>query len=410
MKKKGVFMKFYLNNILEDAGVFGYQQYEKPLLTALITEDPILLVGEHGIAKTLLSEKLAQLLGYSTDAENKEFQAYDASKSLFEDVVGFPDPKKMKQGYIDYLNSPITIWDKKFILIDEISRANPTMQNKWLEVIRNRRVMGKKIPHLKYIFAAMNPLSYLGANPLDTALADRFAQIITIKNNFSSDDLAKIINTMHDDDCPGLNKATKAKQDTRLITLVNELKQYCSNIPKSLSDMATKFTIAFYNKLNELNLPISPRRASMLNRNIQIYQIIDWYYDVQAPIKVENFVLATQNIWLYPVIDDEPNIDILMEALYYGLAEVGLIKLDDAKIKNAKKMMSGMKASSSKTSNKQAQNQKVKSNVQNSNNQTPIDDFFDETKDVLNDIKDDFDIFLNQVSSAWDELWNNNKN
>ena len=99
-----------------------------------------------------------------------------------------------------------------------------------------------------------------------------------------------------------------------------------------------------------------------------------------------------------------------MEALYYGLAEVGLIKLDDAKIKNAKKMMSGMKASSSKTSNKQAQNQKVKSNVQNSNNQTPIDDFFDETKDVLNDIKNDFDIFLNQVSSAWDELWNNNKN
>ncbi len=141
-------MSQQFNSILEQLQVYGYRPISKQILSSLITGDPILFVGNHGIGKTLLAEKIAKSLGCLTQGDFKEFQAYDASKSLFEDVVGFPDPKKMQQGEVDYLNSPITIWNKRFILIDEISRANPTMQNKWLEVIRSRRVMGRQIPRL----------------------------------------------------------------------------------------------------------------------------------------------------------------------------------------------------------------------------------------------------------------------
>ncbi len=135
--------------------------------------------------------------------ENIEFNAYDASKSLFEDVIGFPNPMKMQTGVLYYLPSPITIWNKKFILIDEISRANPAMQNKWLEIIRSRRLMGKIIPNLKYVFSAINPLNYSGTNPLDSALADRFFIIVQVPTSFSRSNLSKIFNCSDDNPLTG---------------------------------------------------------------------------------------------------------------------------------------------------------------------------------------------------------------
>ncbi len=69
------------------------------------------------------------------------------------------------------------------------------MQNKWLEIIRSKRLMGKYISNLEYIFAAINPPSYLGANYLDSALADRFFLIVNAPSGYHREDLTKIINT-----------------------------------------------------------------------------------------------------------------------------------------------------------------------------------------------------------------------
>ena len=38
--------------------------------------------------------------------------------------------------------SAVTVWDKQFVLIDEINRAVPELQAKWLEIIRSRKIMG----------------------------------------------------------------------------------------------------------------------------------------------------------------------------------------------------------------------------------------------------------------------------
>ena len=157
-----------MSSILPKLGIYGWASHDENLLLAsLLTGDPLLLVGTHGTAKTGLAGKIAEALGW-------RFIAYDASKCLFEDVLGYPNVKKLQEGQVEYIGSPVTIFDKEFVLIDELNRAVPEMQSKWLEVIRSRRIMGFAT-QVKWAWAAMNPASYSGVQSLDEALVGRFA-------------------------------------------------------------------------------------------------------------------------------------------------------------------------------------------------------------------------------------------
>lgn len=72
-------------SILEKMGIFGWKEEEENLLLAsILTGDPLLLIGRHGSAKTAVAEKMAEALA-------RKFIVYDASKALFEDVLGYPN-------------------------------------------------------------------------------------------------------------------------------------------------------------------------------------------------------------------------------------------------------------------------------------------------------------------------------
>jgi len=157
-----------MSAILPKIGIYGWKADDENLLLAsLLTGDPLLLIGTHGTAKTGLACKVAEALGW-------KFIAYDASKCLFEDVLGYPNVKKLQEGVVEYIGSPVTIFDKEFVLIDELNRALPEMQSKWLEVVRSRKIMGFPTK-VKWVWAAMNPAGYSGTQSLDEALAGRFA-------------------------------------------------------------------------------------------------------------------------------------------------------------------------------------------------------------------------------------------
>ena len=167
-------------NILEEKlGVIGWEKIEDYILTGGLTGDPILLVGEPGTNKTGVIQDFAELLSLN-------FQTYPADKAQFEEIVGFPDLKST--GEMDYLKTPMSIWGKECILIDEINRTLPQHQNKWLEVIRDRSIQGQKIPTLKWVFAAMNPPENVGTNPLDAALASRFSLVVKVPDIFEMKD------------------------------------------------------------------------------------------------------------------------------------------------------------------------------------------------------------------------------
>ena len=181
-------------------GIYGWKEADENLaLSSLLTGDPVLLVGSHGTAKTGLFMKIAEALGLRAIS-------YDASKALFEDVLGYPNPKELLEGRVRYIGSQVTIWDKEFVLIDELNRAQAEMQNKWLEIIRSRRVMGAETA-VKWVWAAMNPKSYSATQTLDEALVGRFAMFVYPPEVLSMDeaDRARVACHMNGDDAPALS-------------------------------------------------------------------------------------------------------------------------------------------------------------------------------------------------------------
>ena len=161
-------------------GLEGWQTLEPVVLAALISGEPLLLVGRHGTAKSFLLERLAQALGLV-------FRFYNTSLINYDDLVGIPVPTE-DHSALRYIATPSAIWDAEVVFMDELSRARPELQNKVFPIIHERRIQGVALPKLRYRWAAMNPPSpadgeeeeivYTGAEPLDPALADRFAFIV----------------------------------------------------------------------------------------------------------------------------------------------------------------------------------------------------------------------------------------
>ena len=161
-------------------GLEGWQGREPVVFAALISGDPLLLVGRHGTAKSFLLERLAQALGLV-------FRFYNTSLVNYDDLVGIPVPSE-DQSALRYITTPSAIWDAEVVFMDELSRARPELQNKVFPIIHERRIQGVELPKLRYRWAATNPpppadgageeAVYLGAEPLDPALADRFPFIV----------------------------------------------------------------------------------------------------------------------------------------------------------------------------------------------------------------------------------------
>ena len=185
--------------ILEKIGIYGWKVEDENLVMAsLLTGDPLLIIGNHGCAKTHIAHKVAQALG-------RRFLVYDASKAMFEDVLGYPNLEKLNQGIVEYVASKVTIWDKDFVLIDELNRALPELQSKWLEIIRSRKIMGFDT-QVKWVWAAMNPLSYSATQALDEALIGRFAMFLYPPDVLQMDekDRIRVTTLINGDDAPSL--------------------------------------------------------------------------------------------------------------------------------------------------------------------------------------------------------------
>ena len=86
-----------LGSYLAHIGVQGYGAVEPVVLAALISGDPLLLVGRAGTGKTFLLNSLSEVLGL-------EHRHYNASMISFDDLVGFPAPDGA--GGVAFLRTP----------------------------------------------------------------------------------------------------------------------------------------------------------------------------------------------------------------------------------------------------------------------------------------------------------------
>jgi len=245
-------------------GLEGWEEIEPVLLAALAAEEPILLVGPHGSAKSFLLERLAQALGLV-------YRFYNASLINYDDLVGIPMPDDDRKS-LHYISTASSIWGAEVVFIDEINRTRPELQNKLFPIIHERRVQGLPLPKLRFRWAAMNPPpdpdntddtldSYLGAEPLDPALADRFPFILRVPSwqDLTREQRKRIFRDQysgpHPFDFDPLSLIEKARRS---------LEELQSGPPAALAD----YLLGLIDHLEKAKIHLSTRRATMLHRNI----------------------------------------------------------------------------------------------------------------------------------------------
>jgi len=240
-------------------GLLGWDKLEPVLLAALATREPLLLIGKHGTAKSFLLERLAQALELT-------YRFYNASLVNYDDLVGIPVPDST-QTSLRYLSTPTAIWDAEVVFIDELNRTRPDLQNKLFSIIHERRVQGIQLDKLQYRWAAMNPPPtddqdqsevYLGAEPLDPALADRFGFLIAVPDWCDLSDSEK--KTLLNDQFRGRHEfPVNIPELVFRTTATYEL--LCSKPPE-----LGGYFVTLESQLRKIGTRFSPRRVSTIFR------------------------------------------------------------------------------------------------------------------------------------------------
>ena len=258
------------NGILERLGLFGLGKIEPVILAALASELPLLLIGPHGCAKSMLLERLAKALAL-------EFRHYNASLLNYDDLVGYPLPDE--HGSLRYVQTPASIWPAEAVFLDELSRCRPDMQNRLFSIIHEKRVQGIALERLRYRWSAMNPppcnsaendapesaddsVGYAGSEPLDAALADRFGFIVEMPSWKALSVTARNAIISHSD-C--MVAPAMAQQ---LHVAINDARAVSAQLEKAFAKQLTEYTRRVVDHSYTIGIELSARRANLLMRVI----------------------------------------------------------------------------------------------------------------------------------------------
>ena len=180
--------------------IIGQDEVVKDTLISIFSQGHCLLVGVPGLAKTLLVNTIAQVLGLSY---NRIQFTPDLMPS---DIIGTEILDESR--HFKFIKGPLFA---NIILADEINRTPPKTQAALLEAMQERAVTaaGKRYELGKpfFVLATQNPIEQEGTYPLPEAQLDRFMfnvmldypsyeeELVVVKNTTSQNhvELKKII-------------------------------------------------------------------------------------------------------------------------------------------------------------------------------------------------------------------------
>lgn len=277
---------------LRELGIIGVDRLDAVILAALATKAPILLIGQHGTAKSLLLARIAEALGLS-------FRHYNASLLNYDDLVGYPLPDA--DGSLKFVQTPASIWDAQAVFLDEISRCRPELQNKCFPIIHEKCVQGIPLSKLEYRWAAMNPpasdsssgqegTEYFGSEALDVALADRFPFVIEMPNwrTFSEADRLAIIGSR----ITPIPVATRCAISA-LVTLVRER---VAAVVAAFDPWVCDYVQHLSTELASLNLHLSARRGVMLHDAVLSVHAARWTLGAQFNMEESAWIAFKHSI------------------------------------------------------------------------------------------------------------------
>jgi MoxR-like ATPase len=276
-------------SFLESIGVVGMAPIEPVVLAALITAEPLLLIGPHGTGKSFLLNRISAAMGFVC-------RHYNASLLNFDDLVGYPLPNG--HGQLEYVRTPCAIWGAQTVFLDEISRCRPDMQNKLFPIIHEKRVQGIDLEELVYRWSAMNPprseedleAAYVGSEPLDAALADRFAFVVEVPAwpDFSEEEQAQVIQSR--------DGGAKLAPDLEFSDSVEHGRRLCAEQSKDFESSLVGYVRFLVSLLSRAGIVLSPRRAGMLLRNILAVHAANCFLQLGLPLKDSALLAVTHSL------------------------------------------------------------------------------------------------------------------
>jgi MoxR-like ATPase len=147
--------------------IIGQDEVVRDVLISIFSNGHCLLVGVPGLAKTLLVNTIARVLGLTY---NRIQFTPDLMPS---DIIGTEILDEARQ--FKFVKGPLFA---NIILADEINRTPPKTQSALLEAMQERAVTaaGKRYPlgNPFFVLATQNPIEQEGTYPLPEAQLDRF--------------------------------------------------------------------------------------------------------------------------------------------------------------------------------------------------------------------------------------------
>lgn len=157
--------------------IIGQERVLDQTLITLISGGHVLLIGVPGLAKTLLVETCATVLGLSSNRIQCTPDLMPAditgSEVLEEDDHG-------KRSF-RFIKGPVFT---QFLMADEINRASPRTQSALLQAMQEKEVSvaghNHDLPKPFHVLATQNPIEQEGTYPLPEAQLDRFLMQVDV--------------------------------------------------------------------------------------------------------------------------------------------------------------------------------------------------------------------------------------
>lgn len=150
--------------------IVGQDEIVKRLVASLFSNGHCLLIGVPGLAKTLLVQSIAEVLGI-------EFKRIQFTPDLMpSDIIG-SEVIHESAGRLEFQYRPGPVFTN-LLLADEINRTPPKTQSALLEAMQERKVTvageNRPLPNPFLVIATQNPIEQEGTYPLPEAQLDRF--------------------------------------------------------------------------------------------------------------------------------------------------------------------------------------------------------------------------------------------
>ncbi|MGQ8335442.1 AAA family ATPase [Sunxiuqinia sp. A32] len=291
--------------------IYGQDEIIKQVLISLFSRGHCLLIGVPGLAKTLLVNTIAEVLGL-------KYNRIQFTPDLMpSDIIGTEILDKDRE--FKFVKGPLFA---NIILADEINRTPPKTQAALLEAMQERAVTAAGERHQLdkpfFVLATQNPIEQEGTYPLPEAQLDRFMFSIWLDYPQFEDELTIVRNTTSDHQVQ-LQEIISAKeiiyfQDLVLKIPINDnVLRYAVNL-SSKTRPDTELAASVTNKY--LKWGAGPRASQYLVLGAKAHAALSGKYspdieDVKAVAKtilrhriIKNYKAEAENISVDQLIDE----------------------------------------------------------------------------------------------------------